>query len=559
MKLLDIFGEACSTSPESLCCILGDDSADEKQNSFLSYSSVWRCIEQHQVWLKEAIDSFLENETSNDVAIVYISSNSIDFLLSLLACTGLNKTSTALLNIRWTAMEMSSALQSKDRNAKTIILYGTGFESIGQQVTSQLGHRSNSLPLPNFSSLFMQQNLVFDRPQKSAYSLSQAKTAKQIENVISSGSSEDALIIFTSGTTGGSKGVRLSHRAIAVQSLAKIGRPCEYSNETTMLASTVPLFHVGGLSSCLSVLFSGGRLFFPDSKSSLSFDVNLVRSLLNQYTPVNTLVVVPAMLVSILGDKQAPDTYPKVKLILIGGQSASNSIIEKISEKFPNARIVQTYACTEAASSLTFLHVNPKLSVSEGNSDDVSGDCVGLPPSHVNLRLYRKSGRTTKIVNEPNQVGVIATRGSHVMNGYWDRGAKRVNINGWFLTTDLGFFNERGQLYFSGRVKDVIRSGGETVLANEVERIILMHPHVSECAVFPRQDEKFGEAVACALISLSPLKLDSIKSWCAQNGLANYKRPRYIFLVDELPKNSSGKILKHKLVATFGRIRRSKL
>ena len=105
----------------------------------------------------------------------------------------------------------------------------------------------------------------------------------------------------------------------------------------------------------------------------------------------------------------------------------------------------------------------------------------------------------------------------------------------------------------------MIRSGGETVMASEVERIILKHPHVSDCAVFPRQDEKFGEAVACALISQSPLKLDSIKSWCTKNGLASYKRPRYIFLVDELPKNSSGKVLKHKLVATFGRIRRSKL
>ena len=134
-----------------------------------------------------------------------------------------------------------------------------------------------------------------------------------------------------------------------------------------------------------------------------------------------------------------------------------------------------------------------------------------------------------------------------------------TNLGGWFLTTDLGYFDEKGQLYFSGRIKDVIRSGGETVLANEVERIILKRPHVSECAIFPRQDERFGEAVACAIVAQLPIKLKSIKSWCEDNGLANYKRPRYLFLVNELPRNSSGKILKHKLVAIYGKPSRSKL
>ena len=493
---------------------------------------------------------------------MYISSNSVDLLLSLLASTALNKSTTALLNIRWTTNEMSSALKSKNKDSTTIILYGPNFESTGSEVASQLGQQYYSLPLPTFSSNFLKNNsdLSTDNNLQKVASITMIDAKTRIDTMTISGSTDDALIIFTSGTTGGSKGVRLSHRAIAIQSLAKSLHPCEYSTETTMLASTVPLFHVGGLSSCLSVMFSGGKLIFPDSKSRYGFDVNVVRSsLLNLHTPVNTLVVVPAMLVSILGDDKAPKTYPNVRLILIGGQSASDSTIEKIFEKFPNARIVQTYACTEAASSLTFLHINPKLYLSEGDKDGISGDCVGSPPSHIALRLYRKSGRATKIVSQPHQVGVIATRGCHVMNGYWDRGAQMTNLGGWFLTTDLGYFDEKGQLYFSGRIKDVIRSGGETVLANEVERIILKHPHVSECAIFPRQDERFGEAVACAIVAQLPIKLNSIKSWCEDNGLANYKRPRYLFLVNELPRNSSGKILKHKLVAIYGKPSRSKL
>jgi acyl-CoA synthetase (AMP-forming)/AMP-acid ligase II len=562
--LLDILAETCSASPESTCCVLESFDGKENDAGFLSYSSLWRCLEQHEQWLSRVVNSLIRNQSSDDVVVAYISTNSMDMMLALLACSSLSLRRKirvpALLNFRWTAFEISTALQSKGKDATTIVIYGPGSESLGNQVASQLGHQSKCFPLPNFVQMYIQKQFVL---RKASLQPSRVDASKRIDSIISSGSDEDALIIFTSGTTGGSKGVRLSHRAIATQSLAKLGNPCGYSNETTMLASTVPLFHVGGLSSCLAVLFAGGKLLFPNTKS-VGFDVTLVRrSLMNPCTPVNTLVVVPAMLVSILKDKQSLHKYPEVRLILIGGQSAPAPMIAKLAHRFPNARIVQTYACTEGASSLTFLQINPASNVSETkrheDDNELTGDCVGSPPSHVAIRLYRKSGKTTKIVNLPYQVGIIATRGSHVMNGYWNRGKKEANLNGWFLTNDLGFYDEKGQLYFSGRVKDVIRSGGETVLSNEVERILLKHPKISECAVFPRQDEIFGEAVACAIIVDGQLNLTSIRDWCGEHGLASYKRPRYVFMVDELPRNSSGKLLKHKLVAMYGRIPRSKI
>jgi len=100
-------------------------------------------------------------------------------------------------------------------------------------------------------------------------------------------------------------------------------------------------------------------------------------------------------------------------------------------------------------------------------------------------------------------------------------------------------------------------------LAQEVERVLLQHPDVMECAVFPRKDDRYGEAVACALVvkqNQHGLAIDTIKTWCQQKGLAGYKRPKIVFSVDSLPRNSSGKVLKHKLVAQFGsNILRSKL
>jgi acyl-CoA synthetase (AMP-forming)/AMP-acid ligase II len=204
--------------------------------------------------------------------------------------------------------------------------------------------------------------------------------------------------------------------------------------------------------------------------------------------------------------------------------------------------------------------VNSKVKVEKSIKGPTlpNGDCVGTPPSHVDIRLYRKSGKALNILTLPNEPGIIATRGPHLMNGYWQRGSARQQNNrtGWFLTNDLGFFDKNGQLHFCGRVKDVIRSGGETVLAQEVERVLLKHPDISECAVFPRKDERFGEAVACAIVTKRPpLVLGAIKHWCKEKGLASYKRPRYLFLVDSLPRNSSGKVLKHKLVDMFGSLR----
>mmetsp|Transcript_1278 Transcript_1278/g.1531 ORF Transcript_1278/g.1531 Transcript_1278/m.1531 type:complete len:187 (-) Transcript_1278:41-601(-) len=156
------------------------------------------------------------------------------------------------------------------------------------------------------------------------------------------------------------------------------------------------------------------------------------------------------------------------------------------------------------------------------------------------------------------------------------------NDDNWFVTNDLGFFDKHGQLYFTGRVRDVIRTGGETVVATEVEQVLLQHPHIEDCAVFPLDDETFGQTVCAALVMKKedqenvvpllapspspsptvtnsgiplPLSLADLRLFCANQNLAGYKRPRRLFWLsaNEMPRNSSGKILKHQLVDRFGR------
>ena len=557
----------------------------------LTYNQAWRAIQDHKKFLQRTIRRHAA-ATDDDIVVAYLSSNSIDFYLSLLSSTSTELSSKpALLNTRWTPREMCKALELKesstDKNkarrmsATTIILHSPAFRDQAHQTASLLSHSVYCLPVPRLSDRFSTIYTSFDQipfPDMKHH-LPTRRLPSDTFRSPQQFSQKDAAIVFTSGTTGGSKGVRLSHRALLIQAYEKCNDPCGYSSLSKTLATTVPLFHVGGLSSCLATSLAGGCLVLPEQSSKISgFNVDLTRAAIDRNL-VNTLVVVPAMLVSLFGSlpSEPKEQYPEMRLILIGGQSATPAMISKLSSIFPNARIVQTYACTEAASSLTFLRldndddsrnmIKSKEAIArEMNKRGLSGDCVGYTPKHVHLRLLVKNsedGSIQDVSGKPYSPGVIVTKGPHLLNGYWRRGAETQPTAGeWFWTNDLAFYDPYGKLYFCGRVKDTIRTGGETVMAQEVERVLLEHPEIVECAVFPKQDARFGEAVACVIVmrqNIKPLSMESLKSWCAQKGLASYKRPRYAFSVSELPRNSSGKVLKFKLIQTLGKNLTSKL
>jgi fatty-acyl-CoA synthase len=159
-------------------------------------------------------------------------------------------------------------------------------------------------------------------------------------------------------------------------------------------------------------------------------------------------------------------------------------------------------------------------------------------------------------------MGVIGTRGPHIMLGYWTRGvsSKQALYNEWMFTNDLGYIHPNsGKLYFCGRANDAIRTGGESVLATEVEKIIELHPEIIECAVFGLPDEKFGEAICAAVVFKASVLVDGVdllesdevkeklREHCAKHQLAGFKRPRRAFCMHSLPRNSSGKVLKRQI------------
>ena len=644
----------------------------------LSYRQARAALLEHQMWLQQQIrllcleEEVLSQSKDEEVAVAYLSHNSIDLFLSVLACTSLPETSAAtrssnenhdiltvvpvLLNTRWTVQEMILALQLFDHDTEekddddddaqktslTLVLYGPGMEQSAIQlaeatVTAATAAASSSCdstrkttrtvihcqPIPTFALSYLlpgQREIMqsfdprklsatkADHDASSRYS-KQNETARHQQQPQSAStitlrasnnksfSRQDAIIVFTSGTSSrhGAKGVRLSHEAICMQMAAKCrdgggdgGDGGGYSSQTALLASTLPFFHIGGLCNLWAVWMAGGLLIVPyndtkvnSNKTVGSFDPAQVFSLvqglyvesLSSLCTVNTLVVVPAMIFAMKKYHQSAEVksqqYPQVELIVVGGQSLSDQQRVFCQTVFPNATLVQTYACTEAASSLTFYTVPKELEGStkrrtKANQGILSGDCVGKSPPHVQLCLLDKDLWNEKAmirdIQRPFTPGVIATCGPHIMNGYWKRGLRRRQDGGqkedknWFVTNDLGFWDFEGDLYFSGRVYDAIRTGGETVMASEVERVILLHPDVEECAIFALPDPQFGETVACAIVCRSNNScpsLELLRVWCQKQGLAGFKQPRRLFRVSNLPKNSSGKILKFLLVERF--------
>jgi len=621
-------------------------------------------MDEHRQWLEDEIaqchQSVIGSDaTASDVVVAFLGDNCPDLLLSVLACMDLSSSSAleatqgkkllpAMLNARWTPAEMERTLRPSSKDATkidnqrnhhlssnahvTILLYGFGYERAAKEAMRLMNgdhndfrHFAMALSLPELAEKYYSatnlnalhnsvQNVTPPNRVMNHDSGTVPNTQIEEENI----SGEDALILFTSGTSSpnGAKGVRLSHRSLLIQAYAKTQLPCCYDHQTNVVATTVPWFHVGGMSSALAVMLAGGCLIFPhSSEGEKGFQpgrvlqsiqpCSLLTSRMDSQSiqAANTLVVVPAMLHAIANHVQSRNgnktsttlnVFANVKLILVGGQSIGNGKLYKQTRQlFPKARIVQTYACTEAGSSITFQDLGWKSDGDNGKNNSNLGldaeeigqnnngleeasTCVGSPPPHIQIGIFdaKANSQLKPSLLAHGKMGIIGTRGPHTMSGYWSRNFGNTNsVNpfdpkeDWMLTNDLGYIHpQTGKLYFCGRANDVIRTGGESVLATEVERVLDNHHDIIECAVFALPDEKFGEAVCAAVVlkdestSAAPLancsgdvmedeeRKKQIRNYCAEHHVAGFKRPRRVFCLRALPRNSSGKVLKHAII-----------
>jgi fatty-acyl-CoA synthase len=196
----------------------------------------------------------------------------------------------------------------------------------------------------------------------------------------------------------------------------------------------------------------------------------------------------------------------------------------------------QGYGMTETSATITFLHSD--------RSTDKLGSC-GTPGMLTDICLKDRNGQA---ISQAKLKGEVCVRSSNVMKGYWNNpqaSAAAFDEEGWFHTGDVGYFDDEGFLYLCDRIRDVIITGGENVYPAEVENVLYEHAAVAQCAVVGAPDEKWGEHVVAVVVTKpgSNVTLDELRNF-AESKLAKYKLPRELHIVETLPRNAAGKVLK---------------
>ena len=354
--------------------------------------------------------------------------------------------------------------------------------------------------------------------------------AEPLHSVVSVDQHDVAIIMYTSGTTGLPKGAMLTHGNIVWNninaSLAFGG------SRDDVILTVAPLFHIGGL----NVMTLGSFHMGSTLVLLRNFDPAQVLADIQRYR-VSHMFGAPAMYLFMAQQPQFADTdLTSIKTLICGAAPVPESLIELYGER--DIDFCQGYGLTETAPFSSFL--TPEWAISKLGS-------AGQAP------LYSD----TRIVDNDNcplpagERGEICLRGPNIMKGYWNRPeatAEAIDGEGWFHSGDIGYLDEDGFLFICDRLKDMVISGGENVYPAEVEGALYRHEAIAEVAVIGMPDEKWGEAVT-AVVALHPgqeLTLEELREF-AEPLLARYKLPLRLHIVDALPRNPAGKVLKFVL------------
>jgi O-succinylbenzoic acid--CoA ligase len=326
-------------------------------------------------------------------------------------------------------------------------------------------------------------------------------------------------IVFTSGTTGKPKGAMLTHgahRASAEASAQRLG-----TTGADRWLVCMPLFHVGGLSIVLRSALTGFAIVLEER-----FDEARVNRAIHQ-RGVTTISVVPTMLDRLL-ESAAGRPYPaSLRCALVGGAPLKPALHARA--RGAGIPLAPTYGLTETGSQVATAEPSA-VALAPG---------VGRPLDGVEVRTARP---------DPSGVGEVLVKGPIVMRGYFENEAatRAVMAGGWLSTADLGRLDRDGRLAILGRRSDLIITGGENVLPEEVEGVISSHPGVSDVAVFGMPDQRWGERVTAAVVASGEIDDAALRAWCRER-LAGYKVPARFVRVAWLPRNASGKLLRRQL------------
>lgn len=422
--------------------------------------------------------------------------NSHDYL-ELYFATAIAGIAIVPINTRWNAADVDFTLQ--DSEAKAL--------AVDEHFACRLGelkHAPFVLSKPEYSDA----PVSFDEPD------------------------EDDLIglFYTSGTTGGPKGVMLTHRNLWSHTL-QVMQTSGITQGVWLHAA--PMFHGADFWSVyVHPALGSANVYLP------TFHPEEFLRLVEAHGVTDT-VIVPTM-ISMIVNHPSFDKYDlsSLRLVMYGASPMPAPLIDLAMRKLPHVEFIQVYGMTETSPMIVLLehkeHRGERLAA------------AGRPGMGVEVRVVDSEDRDVPV----GESGEVLARGANVMKGYWKRPeiTKDALRGGWMHTGDIGRFDEGGFLYILDRKKDMIKPGGENVYSPEVESMILGHPAVLEASVIGVPHEKWGEAIRAVVVCRPGHAIDEqeLIAWCRER-MTHFKCPTSVVVVEALPKGGTGKIQKNVL------------
>ncbi len=362
-----------------------------------------------------------------------------------------------------------------------------------------------------------------------------AHAPQRYERPYPAGGDDTAMICYTSGTTGRSKGAMITHRNLVSNMLA-LQSAWEWTGKDVLL-HVLPLFHVHGLNVAVHGSLCAGSTIVMHGK----FDPARAWETLERER-CTLFMGVPTLYQRLMNAWDRLERKPDLRgmrVFLCGSAPLSDRLFHRF-ESATGFRILERYGMTETGMNASN-RIDPALRKAKS---------VGFPLEGVEIRVMGEDGGDVS----PGSVGEVWIRGDNVFRGYWGMPGKTRDsfVDGWFRSRDLGFRDpeDGGRLYLVGRAKEVIITGGYNVYPKEVENVLESHESVKEAAVVGLPDEEYGERVVAVAVlreEETPVPPGTLMEHCRAR-LAAYKCPRQIVLFPELPRNAMGKIRKNDLV-----------
>ena len=370
---------------------------------------------------------------------------------------------------------------------------------------------------------------VWKNPETSAGTLSDKALEADTNFATVTRSSDDlAAILYTSGTTGRSKGAMMSHGNLL--SNAQTLADCWRFTPEDVLLHALPIFHTHGLFvACNVIAISGGSMIFLPG-----FDMDKVLKFLPEST---SMMGVPTFYTRLLDEKRFTRELVQNFRLFVSGSAPLLAETHIAFEKRTGHRILERYGMTET-----------NMNISNPYDGERKAGTVGLPLPGIEVRIVDPESRMP--VN-PGEIGSIEVRGPNVFKGYWqmpEKTKEELHEDGFLTTGDLGQVDESGYIKIVGRSKDLIISGGYNIYPKEIELILDEQDGVLESAVIGVPHPDFGEGVVGVLVAIPGQKIQEDEIMASLQGkIARFKQPKRLVVVDELPRNTMGKVQKNIL------------